>query len=59
VNNTYVTEDQVSVDIFRSEDGPVYFRARDLSDPATPSWAMELTTLDRAELASLLLDSLL
>lgn len=60
MSDSYTTEDQVKVDIFVPElDGRVTLLLQDLTDPASPGWAMELSALDRAELASLLLGSLL
>ena len=58
-NLIYETQDKVAIDLFRTSEDRVVFRAIDKSDPEEPSWAMELSRLDRAELASLLLESLL
>jgi hypothetical protein len=60
VTDSYTTEDQVKVDVFTPElNGRVTLLLQDLTDPEGPGWAMELSALDRAELASLLLGSLL
>lgn len=60
MSDSYVTEDQVKVDVFTPElHGRVTLLLQDLTDPASPGWAMKLSALDRAELASLLLGSLL